>query len=54
MSHPTRLTSRWPSPIHTVQCEQTAKGTGCEVKGVCGKTPETAFLQASSFLALPD
>ena len=27
------------------QCEQTAKGTGCTVSGVCGKKPETAHLQ---------
>ncbi len=27
------------------QCEQTAKGQGCTVMGVCGKTPETANLQ---------
>ena len=27
------------------QCEQTAKGTGCTVKGVCGKSPDTAALQ---------
>ncbi|MBW1712288.1 MAG: hydroxylamine reductase [Deltaproteobacteria bacterium] len=27
------------------QCEQTAKGTGCTVRGVCGKTEETADLQ---------
>ncbi|MCL5950052.1 MAG: hydroxylamine reductase, partial [Candidatus Bathyarchaeota archaeon] len=27
------------------QCEQTAKGTGCTVAGVCGKTPEVATLQ---------
>ena len=27
------------------QCEQTAKGTGCEVSGVCGKNPEVAALQ---------
>ena len=27
------------------QCEQTAKGTGCTVRGVCGKDPETAALQ---------
>ena len=26
------------------QCEQTAKGTGCTVRGVCGKDPETAAL----------
>lgn len=27
------------------QCEQTAKGTGCTIQGVCGKTHETATLQ---------
>ena len=27
------------------QCEQTAKGTGCTVKGVCGKDDDTATLQ---------
>ena len=27
------------------QCEQTAKGSGCTTKGVCGKQPETARLQ---------
>ncbi|MBI4733551.1 MAG: hydroxylamine reductase, partial [Rubrobacteridae bacterium] len=27
------------------QCEQTAKGTGCTVSGVCGKVPEVAALQ---------
>ena len=27
------------------QCEQTAKGTGCTVHGVCGKPPEVAALQ---------
>ena len=27
------------------QCEQTAKGTGCTVQGVCGKLPEVAALQ---------
>jgi len=27
------------------QCEQTAKGTGCTVHGVCGKDPTTATLQ---------
>ncbi len=27
------------------QCEQAAKGTGCEVSGVCGKKPEVAALQ---------
>ncbi len=27
------------------QCQETAKGTGCTVKGVCGKTEEVAKLQ---------
>ena len=27
------------------QCEQTAKGSGCTIQGVCGKNPETAALQ---------
>jgi len=27
------------------QCEQTMKGTGCTVRGVCGKDAETATLQ---------
>ncbi|MFZ5648306.1 MAG: hydroxylamine reductase, partial [Bacillota bacterium] len=27
------------------QCEQTAKGVGCSVSGVCGKKPEVAALQ---------
>ena len=26
-------------------CEQTAKGAGCTVRGVCGKDPQTAALQ---------
>ena len=24
------------------QCEQTAKGVGCTIKGVCGKEPDVA------------
>ncbi|MCB6971327.1 MULTISPECIES: hydroxylamine reductase [Butyricimonas] len=27
------------------QCQETAKGTGCSVRGVCGKTPDVANLQ---------
>ena len=27
------------------QCEQTAKGKGCEIQGVCGKTAETSNIQ---------
>ncbi len=27
------------------QCEQTARGTGCTIQGVCGKDPQTAALQ---------
>ncbi|MEI6093441.1 MAG: hydroxylamine reductase, partial [bacterium] len=31
--------------MYCYQCEQTAKGTGCDVSGVCGKDPQTAVLQ---------
>jgi len=31
--------------VFCYQCEQTAKGTGCTVAGVCGKDPRTAVLQ---------
>ncbi len=31
--------------MYCFQCEQTAKGTGCNAYGVCGKDPETAALQ---------
>lgn len=27
------------------QCQETAKGTGCTVRGVCGKTPDVANMQ---------
>ncbi len=27
------------------QCQETAKGTGCEIRGVCGKNEEVAKLQ---------
>lgn len=27
------------------QCQETAKNTGCTIKGVCGKTEETSNLQ---------
>ena len=27
------------------QCQETARGTGCTVRGVCGKTPEVSNLQ---------
>ena len=27
------------------QCQETAKGTGCTIAGVCGKKPETSNLQ---------
>lgn len=27
------------------QCQEAAKGTGCEIKGVCGKSPEVSKLQ---------
>ena len=31
--------------MYCYQCEQTAKGTGCTVAGVCGKDARTAVLQ---------
>jgi len=31
--------------MYCYQCEQTAKGTGCTLMGVCGKEPGTAALQ---------
>ena len=31
--------------MYCYQCEQTAKGTGCNVLGVCGKDARTAALQ---------
>ena len=31
--------------MYCFQCEQTAKGTGCTVNGVCGKNAQTADLQ---------
>ncbi|MEJ2639938.1 MAG: hydroxylamine reductase [Desulfosarcinaceae bacterium] len=34
------------------QCEQTAKGTGCTVQGVCGKNPQVAALQDLLLYAL--
>ncbi|MCX8043202.1 MAG: hydroxylamine reductase [Desulfobacterota bacterium] len=34
------------------QCEQTAKGQGCTISGVCGKTPEVAALQDLLIYAL--
>lgn len=27
------------------QCQETAKGTGCTIRGVCGKTSDVANLQ---------
>lgn len=33
------------SSMFCFQCEQTAKGTGCTIAGVCGKKAETANLQ---------
>jgi len=33
------------SEMFCYQCEQTARGTGCTVQGVCGKSPEVAALQ---------
>ncbi len=34
-----------PLDMFCYQCSQTAKGTGCDVRGVCGKVPTVARLQ---------
>ena len=34
----------WSWNMFCYQCEETAKGTGCTVKGVCGKEAVTAGL----------
>ncbi len=34
------------------QCEQTAQGTGCTIKGVCGKDPDIQSLQETLLFAL--
>lgn len=31
--------------MYCYQCEQTAKGEGCQIAGVCGKQPDTADMQ---------
>jgi len=36
------------------QCQEASKGTGCTVRGVCGKTPETAEVQDRLVAALKD
>lgn len=36
------------------QCQEAAKGTGCTVRGVCGKGPETAEVQDRLIAALKD
>ena len=36
------------------QCEQTAKGAGCTVSGVCGKEPTTAVMQDLLVYAIKD
>ena len=36
------------------QCQEAAKGTGCTVRGVCGKGPETAELQDRLVATLKD
>ena len=37
-----------------MQCEQTAKGTGCTAMGVCGKDIQTAALQDLLVYAVKD
>jgi len=42
---PVKVYSMSQNQMFCYQCEQTAKGTGCTVVGVCGKNPEVANLQ---------
>jgi len=39
------LDERATTKMFCFQCEQTAKGTGCTIQGVCGKSAEVANLQ---------
>lgn len=39
------MDERVTTKMFCFQCEQTAKGTGCTIQGVCGKTAEVANLQ---------
>jgi len=41
----TMVAARAKPDMFCMQCEQTDKGTGCTVVGVCGKTPEVAGMQ---------
>ena len=34
------------------QCQEAAKGTGCTIKGVCGKTSDVANLQDTLLFVL--
>ncbi len=40
------------SGMFCYQCEQTMKGTGCTIQGVCGKAPEVAGIQDALVYAL--
>ena len=39
------MDERATTKMFCFQCEQTAKGTGCTIQGVCGKSAEVANLQ---------
>ena len=41
-----------PLDMFCYQCSQTARGTGCTVRGTCGKTPTVARLQDNLIYAM--
>ena len=41
----TETTTHHHLPMFCDQCEQTAHGTGCSERGVCGKDPDVESLQ---------
>ena len=46
------MTEKETQKMFCYQCSQTARGTGCTVKGVCGKEPTVARLQDNLIYAL--
>ena len=40
-----RIIIEMENQMFCFQCQETAKGTGCTVRGVCGKLPETSRWQ---------
>lgn len=45
MNMPSHTISPDTTPMFCFQCQEASKGTGCTIKGVCGKTSDVANLQ---------